>query len=137
MPTSAVNTKLVLFERAMGGSPDAFETVGEVNSFDGPSMSAPALDVTNFDSTWAEKLVGVPDGGQVTIGFNWVPGNGPQNRLREDFAAGTLRAYRIRKADATLPAISFSAYLTAIAPSGAVNDRVTGSATFEVTGQVN
>lgn len=137
MPTAAVNTKLVLFERALGGSPDAFETIGEVNSFDGPSMNASPIDVTSFDSTWKEKLIGVPDGGQVTIGFNWVPGNGPQQRLREDFENGTLRAYRLRKADATLPAISFSGYVAAIAPSGAVDSAISGSATIEITGEVN
>ena len=135
--TSALHNKQVLFQRAMGGSPDAFETVGEVTSFDGPSMSAPAIDVTSFDSTWAEKLIGVPDGGQVTIGFNWIPANGAQSRLRDDFESGTLRAYKVVLTDSVATAIQFSAYISAISPSGAVNDKVSGSATLEITGAVN
>ena len=133
--TSALHTKQILLQRAMGGSPDVFETVGEVNSFDGPQMSAPSIDATSFDSTWAESLVGVPDGGQVTLGFNWIPSNGPQSRLRTDFAAGTLRAYRIQLTDNTV--IAFSAYITAVSPSGAVNDKTNGSATLRITGAVS
>jgi len=133
--TSALHTKQILFQRAMGGSPDVFETVGEVNSFDGPQMSAPSIDATSFDSTWAESLVGVPDGGQVTLGFNWIPSNGPQSRLRTDFAAGMLRAYRIELTDNTV--IAFSAYITAVSPSGAVNDKTNGSVTVRITGAVS
>lgn len=133
--TAALHTKQVLFQRAMGGSPDVFETIGEVTNFDGPSMSAPSIDATSFDSTWAESLVGVPDGGQVTLGFNWIPANGPQSRFKTDFVAGTLRAYRIQLTDNTV--ISFSAYIIAVAPSGAVNDKTSGSATLRITGAVN
>jgi predicted secreted protein len=136
MSTSAIHTKLILFERAMGGSPDAFETIGEVTGYDGPSMSAPSIDATSFDSAWAEKLVGVPDGGQVTFQYNVVQDNGPQQRLREDFEAGTLRAYRIRKADGTLPQRQFSAHVAALSESGAVNEKVSASCTLEITGAV-
>lgn len=135
MPTAALHTKQILFQRAMGGSPDVFETLGEVKGFDGPSMSAAAMDATSFDSTWKEKLVGVPDGGQVTFQFNWIPANGPQSRFKDDFDAGTLRAYRIQLTDNTV--ISFSAYITAISISGAVDQVTAGSATLEITGQVN
>lgn len=137
MPTSAVHSKLVLIERSLGGSPDAYESIGEVTNFDGPTMSAPTEDATSLESSWAEKLVGVPDGGQVTFGVNWISSNGAQNRLREDFAAGTLRSYRIRKADGTLTAITFSAYVTSISPSGAVNAKISGSFTLTITGAVN
>src|SRR3990167_3047743 len=133
--TSALHTKQILFQRAMGGSPDVFETVGEVNSFDGPQMSAPSIDATSFDSTWAESLVGVPDGGQVTLGFNWIPSNGPQSRLRTDFAAGTLRAYRIQLTDNTV--IAFSAYITAVSTSGAVNDKSNGNPSPRSNGVVS
>ena len=137
MPTSAIHTKLILFERALGGSPDAYETIGEITNYDGPSMNAPAIDATSFDSAWSEKLVGVPDGGQFTFSYNVVAANGPQIRLREDFAAGTLRSYRIRKSDGTLPQRVFSAYITAVSESGAVNEKVSASCTLEITGAVN
>src|SRR3990167_6578594 len=133
--TSALHTKQILLQRAMCGSPDVFETVGEVNSFDGPQMSAPSIDATSFDSTWAENLVGIPDAGQATLGFNWIPSNGPQSRLRTDFAAGTLRAYRIQLTGSTV--IAFSAYITAVSRSGAVNDKTNGSATLRITGVVS
>lgn len=133
----ATHSKLTLIERALGGSPDAYEAIGEVTNFDGPSMSIPVEDTTSLEDAWAQKLVGVPDGGQVSFGVNWASGNGPQQRLREDFANGTLRSYRIRKADASLVAITFSAYVTAISPSGAVNAKVAGSFTLTITGAVN
>mgnify|MGYP001593852034 CR=1 FL=1 len=133
MPTAALHNKTVLFQRALGGSPDVFETIGEVTNYDGPSMSAPEIDVTSFDSTWAEKLVGLPDAGQVTIGFNWIPANGPQSRLREDFGNGTLRVYQLVPVSGN--AIVFSAYVTAVSPSGAANEKMAGSATLSITGE--
>ena len=137
MPTAAIHTKLILFERALGGSPDVYETIGEVTGYDGPSMSAPSIDATSFDSAWAESLVGVPDAGEFTFQYNLVANDGPQQRLRADFANGTLRSYRIRKSDGTLPQRVFSAHVTAVSESGAVNEKVAASCTLKITGAVS
>lgn len=135
--SGAVHSKLILFEREMGGSPAVFEKIGEVTNWAGPNMTAPTDETTSFDSTWGEHLVGVPDGGSVTVAFNWVPTDGPQQRVRADFENGTLRTYRVRKADGTLPAVSFSGYITALSPSAALNQKIAGSMTLKVTGEVD
>ena len=113
----------ILFERALKGSRDVYETIGEVTGYDGPPMSA-------------RSLVGVPDAGEFTFQYNLVANDGPQQRLRADFANGTLRSYRIRKADGTLPQCVFSAYVTAVSKSGAVNEKVAVSCTLKITGAV-
>lgn len=121
-------------KRAQGGSPDVFQAIAEITGFDGPSMSAPEIDVSNSDSSWAEKLVGLPDGGQVTFQYNWLTNNAQHAAVRADFAAGTLRSYQIALPDGTV--FGFQAYITGMSPSGALNEKIAGSMTLTISGAV-
>ena len=44
--------------------------IGQVTGFSGPSMTAAVIDVTALNSTAKEKLIGIYDGGQVTLNVN-------------------------------------------------------------------
>ena len=139
MPISgAMKAKGVLLQRSAGGSPDVFSTVGEVLSFDGPSRSLPTEDVTSFDSTWQEQIAGIPDGGQVTFGMNYIPGNGQQIGLQEDLENGTLRAFRLVMTDSAASRFEFSGFVTAFSTSaGGPNNKIAASCTIRVSGGVS
>lgn len=137
MPTQAIKSKGVLLQRATGGSPDVFQTIAEVTSFNGPTKTLPTDDATNFDSTWEESIAGVPSGGEVTLGGNFIPGNAGQQGLEDDLENGTLRAFRIVYTDSASSKKEFSAYVTAFAASsGGPNNKVSFSATLKVSGAV-
>lgn len=130
--SDAIKAKGTIIRRAMGGSPEQFEAIAEITSFDGPQMSAPDIDVSNFDSTMAENIIGLPDGGSVTLGCNYL-GSGAQDRVRADFRAGAQRAYQIELVSGRI--IQFTGGITAVGLSGAsVNDKIAGSFTLRVSG---
>lgn len=137
MATGAMKSKGVLLQRSTGGSPDVFVTVGEVASFDGPTMTLPTDDATNFDSTWTEVIAGVPDGGQITFGMNYIPSNAQQAGLQDDLENGTRRAFRLVLTDSASSKLEFSGYVTALSPSsGGPNTKVQGSCTIKIDGAV-
>lgn len=138
MATRAMKSKGVLLQRSNGASPDVFETIAEVSSFDGPSRSLPVDDVTSFDSSWVEVLPGVPDGGQISFGLNFIPGHGGQIGLQEDLEAGTLRAYRLVFTDSATSKLEFSGYVTAFSSSGGnPNSKIAASCTIRISGGVS
>lgn len=138
MATGAIKAKGILLQRSSGGSPDVFITIGEVVSFNGPTQSLPVTDATSFDSTWAESLPGVPDGGEMGFSFIAVPSNVPQAGLEDDLANGTLRAFRLVLTDASSSKKEFSGYVTAFTlGAGSPNEKVVGSCTIRISGGVS
>lgn len=138
MPTGAVKSKGIQLQRSVGGSPDVFQTVSEVHSMDGPNLSLPTDDATSFDSTWAEVIAGIPDGGEVSFGMNWIPSNDHQRGLKEDLKNGTLRAFRLIYPDSASSREEFSAYVTAFGrASGGPNSKITASCTLRISGGVS
>lgn len=135
MPTKAMKAKGVLLQRSSGGSPDVFTTISEVVSFDGPSRSLPTEDATSFDSTWQEQIAGVPDGGQVTFGLNYIPNNAQQAGLEDDLENGTLRAFRLVLTDTDSSRKEFSGFVTAFSISaGGPNAKIAASCTIRISG---
>ena len=138
MVTRAVKSKGIQLQSSNGASPDVFETIAEVKSCDGPSMSLPTDDATSFDSEWAEVIPGVPDGGEISLGMIFVPGAGGQIRLQEDLQNATLRAYRLVYPDASSSKIEFSAYVTAFSRAASnPNAKVEATATLRISGAVS
>ena len=109
--------------------------IGEVVSHDGPGGSAAVYETTHLQSKAKEKKVGLPDEGQLTLSVNWS--------LKTDLgqqAASVARKDRTEKNfkltfsdDSTA---SFSGYVLGMSASGAVDDKVSGSITIEITGAV-
>ena len=115
--------------------PLAWVEIGEVVSHDGPGGSAAVYETTHLRSTAKEKKVGLPDEGQLTLAVNWclATDHGQQ-------AASTARNARTEKNfkltfsdDSTA---SFSGYVLGMSASGAVDDKVSGSITIEITDAV-
>lgn len=121
-----------------GGSatPNTYTFVSEITDFDGPGNgSASVIDVSHLSSTRKEKRMGLPDEGQCSISFNFIPGDTGQEAIKTSRAARSLKGYRITLSDDSVA--TFDAYCLSIAPSGSVDGKVTGKMTLEITGEVS
>lgn len=129
------------------GSPETFTAVGELTGFQGPSGSAPVLDVTNLASTAKEKAMGLPDFGEFSFDMNLNYGDAGQTAMRAAHASSVKRNFKIEipagvanePAGATAsPAttLSFSGYVTGFRLNGAVDSVLKASATITITGPV-
>ena len=65
------------------GSPTSFSNIGNVTDFSGPGGQATVIDVSNLDSTFREKIMGLPDEGQFTFNINLDPDNATHQTLRD------------------------------------------------------
>ena len=109
--------------------------IGEVVSHDGPGGSAAVYETTHLQSKAKEKKVGLPDEGQLTLAVNWClatdPGQWAASEARKD---RTEKNFKLTFSD--LSTASFKGYVLGMSASGAVDDKVSGSITIEITGAV-
>ena len=85
-------------------SMDSTGVVGEVTNISGPTGSAGVIDVTHLLSTAKEKMMGLPDEGQITLELNFAYGtsvNAKQKQLVADRKARTKRQWGIIFPDAS------------------------------------
>jgi len=109
--------------------------IGEVVSHDGPGGSAAVYETTHLRSTAKEKKVGLPDEGQLTLAINWcLKTDLGQQEASEARKARTEKNFKLTFSDDSTA--SFSGYVLGMSASGAVDDKVSGSITIEITGAV-
>lgn len=102
MATSrAVNAFGTLLQRGDGVTPtEAFTTIAELTNIEVPAAESDILDVTHHTSPGAYKeyVLGLKDGGEVTLEGNYVPTDATQRYstgLLADNASGVLRHFRL------------------------------------------
>jgi hypothetical protein len=115
-------------------SPTVFVQVGEVQTFDGPSGQASVIDTTHLNSPAKEKLIGLPDEGQIQIGGNYVSSDNGQDEMFEARNLQQRRDMKLELANGEL--WLFQGFVLAFNISGGVDDKVNFSATIEITGSV-
>jgi len=109
--------------------------IGEVVSHDGPGGSAAVYETTHLRSTAKEKKVGLPDEGQLTLAVNWcLATDHGQQEASEARKDRTEKNFKLTFSD--LSTASFKGYVLGMSASGAVDDKVSGSITIEITGAV-
>ena len=118
------------------GSPTSFSAVGNVTGIKGPGGSASVIDVTNLDSAAKEKLMGLPDEGQITVELNYDPDNAQHAVLRNARRNRTLCEFKIQLTDATNTNLTFFGYVLGFALDVGVDQAVKASMTIEVDGTV-
>jgi hypothetical protein len=116
-------------------SPTTYIQVGEVQTFDGPSGQANVIDTTHLGSAAKEKLIGLPDEGQITIGGNYVSSDNGQDEMFEARNTQQRRDFKLELSNGEL--WLFQGYVLAFNISGGVDDKVNFSATVEITGAVS
>lgn len=116
-------------------TPLAWVEIGEVVSHDGPGGSAAVYETTHLRSTAKEKKVGLPDEGQLTLAINWcLATDSGQQAASEARKDRTEKNFKLTFSD--LSTASFKGYVLGMSASGAVDDKVSGSITIEITGAV-
>jgi hypothetical protein len=118
------------------GSPLTYNDIPEVVSFSGPGGSGQVIDVTNLASTAIEKVMGLPDEGQLSFEINYVPTNTYHAALRTARANKTLTKFKLTFTDVGAMEWTFSAYVTGFTVSGGVNATVKASVTLEISGSI-
>lgn len=118
------------------GSPTAFSDIGNITDFSGPGGQASVIDVSNLDSTFREKFMGLPDEGQITFTLNFDPDNTTHQTLRANRAARTRTEFRITLTDATATVGIFFGYVLGLVLSGGVDQVVKAALTVEIDGPV-
>jgi len=118
------------------GSP--LVTFAEVTGLTPPSIARDSVDASHEESpeAWREFIPGMKDGGEVSFEFNSNP-NGP--------SAAVLAAERDLEGQAEVlprPILfrsgaywSFNAFLTGWETDAPLDDKMTGTATFKITGK--
>ena len=116
----------------------ADNVIGEVVGFSGPGMSAAVIDVTHLLSTAKEKLVGVYDGGQITINVNFTVTNNGQGKLRKSLANRIKGNLLIQlSTDTTGEKSVTKGYVSGLNMSGGIDKQITGDFTIAVSGGVS
>lgn len=121
----------ITYEIADGAS--GYDTIGEVFEVTPPNQQTEEVEVTHYGSTggYREFIAGLRDGGEVTFGINWIPGNETDVILRDLHSAGTVRTHRI-----TFPngaEMSYSGWIKGFERGSPLDDRMTATITVRVS----
>jgi predicted secreted protein len=116
-------------------APTVYAAVAEITSVSPPPISRDIIDATNMDSPggWREFIPGLKDGGEMSADLQFVPGSATDALLIGMQAETEPRPMKI-----TFPngeEWGFDAFCTGYQPTAPVDDKMTATATFKVTGE--
>ena len=130
-----------IFEFGDENSPPGYTPVAEVRNITGPNMSRETPDATHMQSPdgYREFLSGLKDGGEVTLELAFLPENATQDQntgVLSLFESGARRSCRITWAGPS-PNIQwvFTGLVQTFQPAAPVDDSMTLSVTFKVSGK--
>jgi predicted secreted protein len=113
-------------------------SIAELNSIGGLSLSADSVDVTTLTSTdgFREFIAGYKDAGEVSLSGNFKPNdtNG-QAALLTNFIDGSTDEYTIVFPEDLGYEWSFDAFVTGYSTAASLDGQVTFEATLKVTGK--
>ena len=132
---SAIESQGIVLSYSIG-SPTEFAPIGNVTGFTGPGGAAAVIDISNLDSTAKEKLMGLPDEGQLTLDINYDPDNASHIALRGARRARTRCEFSIALTDATPTTLSFFGYVLGFSLTASVDAALKASMTIEIDGPV-
>lgn len=125
------------FKRGDSDSSEEFIKVAEVNTISGPDMTRDTIDVTSLDSTsgFREFIPSFRDGGQIVLEMNFTIDS--FDELLIDFNSDDIRNYQIVWADTGATTFNFAAYCIGLVINTTLDDKVTATATFKISGEVS
>lgn len=130
------------FQNGNDASPEVFtDLVGiEITNITPPQPSRDSVDVSHELSpdSYREFIAGLTDAGEVKIDFNWTPNTGVTGitSLYAELALPSATATKTRRI--LFPNGSyliFDAFCTGISPELPIDDKMTATATFKVSGK--
>lgn len=119
----------------------SMQNIGQIVSFNGPALQANVIDITNLQSTAKEKIVGIVDGGQLSISALWdneASNARLHDALARDMVARTNRRFDIKFTDngsvSNQPsAVYFEGYVSAFSPTGSVDNALKVDLTIAIS----
>ena len=111
----------------------SYVDVAEVTTISWPSYARDAVEVThlNSDDQFREYVPGLMDGGEVTLEMNYIPS--VSDVIIAALTASTIGQFKITAQGGAN--VVFRAIVTSYQPQSPVDDRMTASATFKITGK--
>jgi len=129
-----------VFEIEDDNSPGIYVAMAEVTNITPPAATLDQIDVTHMQSPnrRREFISGLIDGGEASFDMNFVPGSTSDDRL---FALLTLPVGQSRRRNLRISypngvTWSFAGELTGYEPTIPVDDKMTATVTFKVTGDL-
>ena len=127
-----------MFQSGNGLSPETFTTLAEVTNITPPAMARDSVDVSHEQSpgAWREFIGGLKDGGEVKIELTFVAAGSAATALAAemDLAVGSeTKTRRIVFTDGAY--FEFEGFLTGWEPDAPIDDKMSASATFKVSGK--
>lgn len=111
---------------------NAFVTLGNVKDFTGLDGTGAEIDISNLQSTGKEFLIGLYDGGQLSMNVDIDNADAGQVAARASQQASTVKAFTITLPDAKV--VSFNAYVKQFSMTGGVDKSLAGSMVLRITG---
>ncbi|WP_136441633.1 phage tail tube protein [Pacificoceanicola onchidii] len=110
-------------------------TVGEVISITPPSISRDVVDATHMSSPegWREFIAGLKDGGEVSVQIQSKPSTPAYAAMLADFDSDAAVTYSIDFPDGS--SWTFTAFITGFEGEDPLEERITSTATFKITGK--
>lgn len=133
MASAAFSGVGTIFRRWNGSS---WDSIAEVNSISGPSMTREFIDVTSLDSTggYREFIPGFRDAGTVQLNMNFT--RATYELMLQDFESPDNQNYEIVMDDPEHTSLEFIGVVTELPIEITADDKVTSSVTIKVTGSV-
>jgi len=130
-----------VFQIQTENSPDNYVDLAEVISITPPTFSLDQVDVTHMQSPNRNRefISGLNDPGECSFDINFIPGNSADDRMFELLAlpTGASRARNCRISYPNGVTWSFLAELTGYEPTVPVDDKMTATVTFKVSGSIS
>jgi hypothetical protein len=108
-----------------------------VTSLSGPGESVTMIDSTDLADTTMQRIAGLLDSGEVTLAIDWNPDEASHATIRSTMTSRAAVEFVITWPDAAAATTyTFDAFVSAIAPSATVNDKLTMAVTLTITGAI-
>ena len=131
VPATDIGFATIIAKKGAGSTYTPFAEVTELTL---PNYSRDSIDFTHFGSPnrFREYKPGLTDPGEVAITYNLVPGLADDATIATHFATNAVEAWRL-----TFPngaTLDFNGFATKHGRATPMADKMTGSATFKVSG---
>jgi len=135
MTTAAAIGYGTKFQTADSSSPGVWTDFAEVTNLTPPAFKRDSIDASHeqISGGWREFIPGLKDGGEVKFDFNLVPKGTAYLSLMSELGTQTFMPRRVVFPDGSY--IQFTAFLTDWEQTAPLDDKMTGTATFKVSGQ--
>lgn len=132
-----VKTQGTKLNLAGTASPITYTSIANVMSISGLGGQKSDIDITNFDSTAKEFLVGLEDSGQVQVEINYGPAETTHTTLWGLKETGALRTWRIvHPGTSPAPYFQFAATVQQFQINFQTDDVVRATVTLRVSGSI-